>query len=61
MIVNQELLEENIIPDFRKKIKISDKILNEKTITLSLFAGLIAYLLLLIENIILASLFGYIS
>lgn len=59
MIVSQDLLEEKIIPEFRKKIKIQDKILNEKTITLSLFAGLIAYLLLLIENIILASLFGY--
>jgi len=61
MIVNQDLLEENIIPDFRKKSKImvQDKILSEQFIKPLLFVGFIAYLLLLIENIILASLFGY--
>ncbi|MHA1671497.1 MAG: hypothetical protein ACTSV5_13105 [Promethearchaeota archaeon] len=52
--------EENMIPNFfQKKINVQDKILNERIIKSLLFSGFITYLLLLIENIILASFFGY--
>ena len=59
MIVNQELLEENMFPDFRKKTRIQEKILNERVIKPVLFSGFIAYLSLLVVNISIASLFGY--
>ncbi|MCJ7649184.1 MAG: hypothetical protein MUP85_11270 [Candidatus Lokiarchaeota archaeon] len=58
-MTNQDILEENVLLDIEKMDKKLDKVLNDKFIETLLFLGGIAYLLLLIENIILASFFGY--
>lgn len=58
-MANQDILEENIFFNIGKKIKKLNRILNEEVIGSLLFFGGLAYLLLLIENIIFASFFGY--
>jgi hypothetical protein len=58
-MTDQDMAEEKILLDIRKKNKRIDKVLNEKSIGTLLILGGIAYLLLLIENIILASFYGY--
>lgn len=56
---NQEFLEDKMLLKIGKKYKKLDKVLNENLFETLIFLGGIAYLLVLIGNIILASFFGY--